>query len=137
MALLILAASVQVLTPAGEAHVFSSLPVGAAAVTGGFLVMMWAWRQFRQRRLAICPTAKTDSLITGGIYRYTRNPMYLGMIMMMLGTAALVGTIPFYLAAVMYFLIMNQTFCRYEEDKLADAFGDEYESYRAEVRRWV
>jgi protein-S-isoprenylcysteine O-methyltransferase Ste14 len=62
--------------------------------------------------------------------------MYLGMILMLIGAAILFGTLPFYGAAIAYFAIINWVFCPYEEDKLATAFGCEYETYRSQVRRW-
>lgn len=84
-----------------------------------------------------CPTATNDRLVTTGIYRYTRNPMYLGIIGLLLAIAIHVGTLPFYLAAAVYFIVINHVFCPYEEAKLAATFGDHYNAYRNRVRRWL
>lgn len=83
------------------------------------------------------PNEATHYLITDGIYRLTRNPMCLGMIAMLLGVAAYFGSLPFYVAAIAYFLIIDRVFCAYEESKLAASFGREYEAYRSRVRRWL
>jgi len=59
------------------------------------------------------------------------------MIAMMLGVALYVGTLPFYVATLSYFVFIDRIYCRYEEQKLEAAFGDEYGRYRARVRRWL
>ena len=63
--------------------------------------------------------------------------MYLGMVMMMAGAALWFGTLPYYLATVVFFLVINQVFCPFEEEKLVETFGKEYFSYRRKVRCWV
>jgi protein-S-isoprenylcysteine O-methyltransferase Ste14 len=99
--------------------------------------MMWAWWQFKEHKVAICPTDETDYLITDGVYRLTRNPMYLGMILMLFAIAVFVGTLPFYVAAFLFFTIINWVFCPYEEDKLTRVFRQDYADYRTQVRRWI
>ena len=99
--------------------------------------MIIAWWQFKERSVAICPTATTDRLVTDGIYRFTRNPMYLGIALMLGGTAAWFGTLPFYAAALGFLVIMDRWFRRYEEDKLFAAFGREYAEYKSKVRPWI
>lgn len=99
--------------------------------------MMLAWWQFKERKVAICPTASTDHLITDGIYRITRNPMYLGIVTMLGGVAVFFGTLPFYAVTIVFFVAMDRGFCPYEEDKLVVVFGDDYVSYNSKVRRWL
>lgn len=113
-------------------------PTGGAAIAMvGFLIMLRAWWLFRVHATAICPTARTTSLITNDVYRLTRNPMYLGIDLMLLGTALGSGGLFFYLAAATFFLIINFVFCPYEEGKLARAFGDQFRAYCNSVRRWL
>jgi protein-S-isoprenylcysteine O-methyltransferase Ste14 len=95
--------------------VFRSLSRLSALI--GFLLIPGAWWQFRQGGIAICPTAPTEGLITHGVYRYTRNPMYFGMMLMLLGIAFFFGPLPFYLAAATVFAILNRVFCPHEEQK--------------------
>jgi protein-S-isoprenylcysteine O-methyltransferase Ste14 len=115
-----------------------SMPrIGASIGIGGFILMMWSWGLFKQQHLAICLPAKTDHITMAGPYRFSRNPMYLGMILMLLGLALYVGTLSFYLSAIGYFVILNFVFIPYEENKLANAFGGEYIQYRNCVRRWL
>jgi len=137
MALVLVATTVQWLLPLKSTPIYASAILAATLGLAGFAIMMWAWWQFQQRRVAICPTEKTARLITDGIYRVTRNPMYLGMTMILAGLAFWIGTLPFYCAAAVFFAIINQAFCPYEEAKLTSAFAEDYKRYRSAVRRWA
>jgi len=110
---------------------------GLALAAAGFATMMVAWWQFRQHAVLICPTAETTALITDGIYRWSRNPMYLGMTCMLAGIAVISGGLPFYAVAVLQFAILDRAFCPYEERKLSDVFGASYDRYRRTTRRWI
>ena len=103
----------------------------------GFVIMLRGWWLFKEARVAISPTAETVRLVAHGIYRVTRNPMYLGLALMMAGLAVGIGTAPFYLAALAWFVVINNVFCRYEEAKLAARFGAEYLVYTRRARRWL
>jgi len=135
--LLVIAAAFHWLTPVRALNLYSSAAVSIGLASIGFVVMIIAWWQFKERAVAICPTANTDRLITDGIYSFTRNPMYLGIALMLSGTAAWFGTLPFYAAVLGFVVIMDRWFRRYEEDKLAAAFGGEYMEYKSKVRPWL
>ena len=137
MLLLALATVVHVALPALRVMLFSSPVLAICAAVAGFAIMMWAWWLFQKAETAICPTEQSSALVTAGIFRVTRHPMYLGMIMMMAGAALWFGTLPYYLASVVFFLVINQVFCPFEEKKMDETFGEEYFSYRTKVRRWV
>ena len=131
------AAALQFLAPTSWAQL-QALPVGGAVLAAlGFLIMLRGWWLFRVHNTAICPTAHTTTLITDDIYRLTRNPMYLGIVLMILGAALGSGSVFFYLAALTFFLIIDFVFCPYEEDKLESSFGVEFARYRRSVRRWL
>lgn len=137
MTLLLAAAVLQLATPSLWPDL-SALPAGGLAVGAlGFGIMLRAWWLFRERATAICPTAKTTSLITNDVYQLTRNPMYLGIVLMLLGVALATGSLPCYLAALAFFLVIDSVFCPYEEQKLEQAFGVVYARYRGAVRRWL
>lgn len=116
----------------------SFLPwTGTLIGIAGFCLMMWSWLIFKRQGLAICPLQNTAHVTNAGPYRFSRNPMYLGIFLMLLGLALVIGTLPFYCSAAGFFLVMHFVFCPYEERKLADAFGREYARYRDGVRRWL
>ena len=114
------------------------LPV-TAAVTGlaGFAMMLRAWWLFKADGTAICPTHTPSSLVTRDIFTLSRNPMYLGMIMMLAALALLFGTLPFYVVLVIFAAILDRIFCPYEERQLQQQFGERFASYRSRVGRWI
>lgn len=115
-----------------------SFPLTAALlVVAGYGMMSWAWWQFQQREVAVCPTAETRALITDGLYGYTRNPMYLGIVMMLGGITLWFGTVPFAIATMLFFLTIQLAFCPFEERKLEASFCEDYIRYRTQVRRWI
>ena len=123
--LVLAAALLHWVTPLKQAQLYSSHGLGLLVGGAGFAVMMWGWWLFRKYDTAICPGAKPRRLVTSGIYRLSRNPMYLGMVAMLFGIALYVGSFPFYLAASIYFVVIDRYFCPYEENRLLDAFGDD------------
>jgi protein-S-isoprenylcysteine O-methyltransferase Ste14 len=137
ISLLLGAAAVQVfLLPAAIA--VPSLPaVGLALGVLGASIMLRAWWLFKQHETAICPTAAATALITGDVYRLTRNPMYLGIVLMLLGIALASGGPAFYIAPLLFFLIIDTVYCPFEEDALRHAFGERYAAYAGQVRRWL
>lgn len=81
---------------------------------------------------------KPDKLVTKGFYRFSRNPMYLGMVLGLLGVALLYqGSISSFAIVVVFFLITDLWYIRYEERDMKLVFGDEYKAYCAKTRRWV
>lgn len=137
MTLLMAATGLQLSVPAVWARL-TPFPVLAAAVAiSGFLLMTRAWWLFKVKETAICPTARTTTLITTDIYRWTRNPMYLGIVFMLLGIGLSTGSVFHYLASMTFFAIIDYSFCPYEENKLRVAFGDDFTRYANKVRRWL
>ena len=134
---LTLVASGAVIDLAAPAELAPSLPA-ASALLGllGFAIMLRAWWLFRIVKPPICPTSTATTLLTGDVYAFTRNPMYLGMLLMLLALAVLTGTAGLYAATIVYFLILNFIFCPFEEQRLRAVFAD-YASYTANVRRWL
>jgi protein-S-isoprenylcysteine O-methyltransferase Ste14 len=116
----------------------AGLPAGAI-VSGiaGLALMLRAWWLFKTRDTPICPTATSSVLITTDVYRLTRNPMYLGIALMMTGVALFTGGPFFYLATLAFFVIIDHSFCRYEEAKLARDFPQAFAVYAKVTRRWL
>jgi len=137
MFLLGVASIFHMLLPIRSFLIPSSAAVAAVLFLIGFAIMIFAWWQFKKRAIAICPTETTQHLITSGIYRYSRNPMYLGMSLMLAGIAAFAGAVPFYVATAAFFFAIDRVFCPFEEQKLSIEFGDGYDRYRSNVRRWI
>lgn len=120
-----------------QLQLFRSVVAGSLLMLLGFYSMMAGWWLFKKHQTVICPTGTPSSLVAEGVYRFTRNPMYLGIFAMLLGLAMIVGSIPFYTAAIAYIVVMDMVFCPYEEGQLSRQFGDEFLHYKAKVRRWL
>lgn len=135
--LLAVAALLRFLFAAEARELYANPPLGIGLGLLGFAIMTWGWVLFRKFDTAICPSAVNRHLVTGGIYRLSRNPMYLGILLMMTALALFVGSLPFYLVSVIFFFVMDTVFCPYEEEKLAMTFGSDYLLYKKRVRRWL
>ena len=92
---------------------------------------------FRLADTGIEPFEKATTLVTTGFYRYTRNPMYMGMFMMLLGVGLLLGSAGALLPVPLFILIIRNHFVLGEERFLEAAFDQHYLQYKSEVRRWL
>src|SRR5215510_2714365 len=118
--------------------IFSSTPLAVLIGVSGFLLGGWGERTFAWEGTDIIPASPTNKkLVTRGPFRYTRNPMYSGLVLMALGFAFYFGTLPFYAVPVLLFLLCNFVFIPFEEAKMQRQFGDQYTDYLHRVRRWV
>jgi protein-S-isoprenylcysteine O-methyltransferase Ste14 len=78
-----------------------------------------------------------SSLVTKCPYSYSRNPIYLGMLLIALGTAITLSSLSAFIAPILFFLIVNTTIIPFEENRLQRNFGTDYEKYKGSVRRWL
>lgn len=131
------AAGLHVLSPKGTVLFMPYHLLGMVLLAAGFIVMMWAWILFRRKKTAICLPIDSAVLIEDGPYRFTRNPMYLGMAMMLCGTAFLFGSVIAFSAPATYFITINEVFIPFEEAKMERLFGDSYLEYKNRIRRWL
>jgi protein-S-isoprenylcysteine O-methyltransferase Ste14 len=94
---------------------------------------------FRRAQTTVDPTdpAKSSSVVTSGVYRYTRNPMYLGFLLVLTGWAVYLSHPLALCVAFLFVLYMNRFQIAPEERILGAHFGASFEAYRASVRRWI
>ena len=78
-----------------------------------------------------------SSLVTRRPYSYSRNPIYLGFLLIALGTATILSSLSAFIAPIIFFLVVNTIIIPFEENRLQKNFGIEYEKYKASVRRWL
>ena len=100
-------------------------------------IMLWAWLHFWKKRTTPIPTKEPSALVAEGPYRYSRNPMYLGILLALSGIAFLSGSLYFLLVPVVFFFIADRLFIPYEEGKLERLFGNAYLRLKASVKRWL
>jgi protein-S-isoprenylcysteine O-methyltransferase Ste14 len=119
----------------------AGLPIiwlGILLIIGAGVLMALAVRIFRREDTEINPNSATNrKLVTTGPYRYTRNPMYLGWAIVALGVACVIGAWPMFLAPIAFFATMNWIQIPFEEVKMRRQFGQAFDRYTREVRRWL
>jgi len=114
-------------------------PAAISAVLLGILVSAAGVVEFRRARTTVNPLTPNaaSSLVAGGIYRLTRNPMYLGFALALLGWGVFLSN-PLSLAMLFVFVgYMNRFQIAPEERALESLFGDAFKAYRSKVRRWL
>lgn len=103
----------------------------------GVAVSFIASNMFSKVDTTIRPYEESSFLVTDGLFRLSRNPMYLGMMLVLIGIATLLGTLTPYLVILVFFFLMNTVFIRVEEKMLQEKFGQAYLNYQQQVRRWI
>lgn len=111
--------------------------VGSIVIFVGLLLLLLAGNLFKRADTDMIPFKNVSALVTTGIYRYTRNPMYLGMAAILLGCGLTVGAAASLLVAPVFMVIIEIRFIRPEEAMLLDLFPEQFAQYRTDVRRWL
>lgn len=111
----------------------------ASLVLLGVLICLSGVVSFRRAKTTVNPTkpGSTSSLVVSGIYKYTRNPMYVGFALVLLGWAAFLSNLAALALVPVFVVYVNRFQIQPEERVLSALFPQEYPAYRAKVRRWV
>ena len=120
--------------------VFSyKLQLGIFVSTIGFLLLIVSIKSFIDSKTTINPLnlKKSSYLVTSGVFRFSRNPMYLGMLLFLLGTAIILNIIGGLIISILFIFYMNFFQIIPEEKALENLFGKNYRNYRKTVRRWI
>jgi protein-S-isoprenylcysteine O-methyltransferase Ste14 len=124
-----------------RAVVDSSRPttwIGLPLIVLGALVLATCIIEFaRSGRGTLSPLDPPRTLVVRGLYRYVRNPMYVGVTTIVLGEALLAGSRTLAVYSMMWFAGVNLVVIGYEEPTLQETFGESYAGYRRRVRRWL
>lgn len=113
------------------------LALGSFAILIGLALLVHAGGMFKVAETDLVPFRNVTALVTTGVYRVTRNPMYLGMALVLFGTSLTVGAFAGVFVAPVFMAIIEFRFIRPEEQMLRQLFGREYEDYCKLVRRWL
>lgn len=125
---------------------FISIPFGVPVILQafgffltliGFLLGVGAFIEFRKARTTLDPHGSVSQIVTTGIYRFTRNPIYLGFLLMVIGLPLNSGYYWGILIAPFYAVAMNRLVIEREEAYLEKKFKEQYTGYRSRVRRWL
>lgn len=110
---------------------------GIILIGFGIVMNVWADYLLHKRKTTVLPFGSPSSLIVSGPFRISRNPIYLGMVAVLLGIAILFGTLVTFLFPIVFLAIIETMFIPVEERNIGDIFGDEYVEYKHKVRRWI
>jgi len=113
-------------------HLLAIIPLAL-----GCILNLVADRDFKEVTTIVKPFEESSVLITTGVFRKSRNPMYLGMVLILIGEAVLLGSLSPYLIVIVFALLMHFVFIVPEEKALEAKFGINYLEYKQNVRQWL
>ena len=111
--------------------------LGLILILTGVALSVWGAGTFRQADTPVKPFEQPTKLIIHGPFRFSRNPMYLGMMVVLLGIWILFGSLAPLFVILIFFYIISQGFIKHEEPYMEDLFGEDYLQYKQRVRRWL
>lgn len=111
--------------------------LGIVPLALGVTINLMADRAFHQANTTVKPFIELSTLVTEGVFRISRNPMYLGFVLILIGIAVLLGSLTPYVVILAFAIFLDRTFISVEERMLAEKFGAQWENYRQSTRRWI
>ncbi len=111
--------------------------LGVIPFVAGCILNMVADRAFKKVDTTVKPFQESTTLIVRGVFRLTRNPMYVGFVLILLGIAVFAGSLTPCLIVIVFPLLMDVIFIRVEERMLETTFGEAWLEYKKQVRRWI
>jgi len=114
----------------------ASILASCLIVLGASVLLRCVWDFFARGRGTLAPFDPPRHLVVNGLYRFTSNPMYNGVLAVLLGEAWLFRSTPLLQYAAMIFVLFNLVVLVYEEPALESQFGESYRAYRRAVPRW-
>ena len=112
---------------------------GYGLIFAGAILLTLAILAFVRARTTVNPLApeQAQALVTSGLYRFTRNPMYLAMALILIGGAFALGNIAALATPAIFVCVMTELQIKPEERALQSIFGEAFSAYRKQTRRWL
>ena len=111
--------------------------IGIVSLVVGAMMAIREKKRFAKVKTNIKTFDKPDKLLTDGLYKYSRNPMYLGFVIALLGVWLLLGSLSPLLIVLIFIFITNTVYISFEEKMMEDTFGELYFAYKNKTRRWI
>ena len=137
LVLLIASMALGLATPVAGPLTWPLRALGAVLVVPSLVVTSTSAGRFRQIGTNIYPYLDPDVLVATGRFRWTRNPMYVGFLGVLIGASLAVGTLTAWVGPVGYFLYSSAWIIPFEEERMAARFGADYATYQQLVPRWI
>ncbi|HEY2825945.1 MAG TPA: isoprenylcysteine carboxylmethyltransferase family protein [Gemmatimonadales bacterium] len=115
----------------------TSMAVAAILAAAGVALGIASVVTFRRHQTTVDPFGTPEHLVTNGPFAFTRNPMYVGITLLLAGHGVFNGQAAFLAVPVAFLLTANKFYVPREEAILAELFGPQFGAYKAEVRRWI
>jgi protein-S-isoprenylcysteine O-methyltransferase Ste14 len=129
--------SLNLLLPVKRLIFYPWLLLGIAPLSLGVVINLLADQSLKRNETTVKPFEQSSALVTDGVYRFSRHPMYLGMILILVGVALLLGSLTPWIFVAVVAVLFDAVFIRAEESMMENAFGKAYEDYKDKVRRWI
>jgi len=110
---------------------------GLVFLVSGITLNLIADRAFQRVGTTVKPYQESSSLVTNGVFQISRNPMYLGMVLILIGVAVFLRTLSPLLVVIPFAILIDQIYIRVEEQMLTEKFGATWQTYKAKTRRWL
>ena len=111
--------------------------LGLIPLVIGITLNLIADGAFHRAGTTVKPFQESSSLLTDGVYRFSRHPMYLGFVLILIGAAALLGALTPWVMIPIFVALMEVVFIQVEERMLGEKFGPAWLAYKKKVRRWI
>ena len=111
--------------------------LGLLLILSGISLVFVSFRFMRKMKTTFIPDGTPEVLISSGPFKFSRNPIYLGMLTVLVGVAFLMSSLSAIIIAFVFGIIINFTWIAHEEKKLHELFSEDWENYSSKVRRWI
>lgn len=125
------------IVPLGSAVTVPWNLCGILLIAGGIWMSYRAEAQFRRLKTTVKPFEKPTTLVRDGLFHFSRNPMYLGFVSVLVGVAILLGSLTPFLVVPVFIILIEFKFIRIEERELSQTFKGDWTDYAQKVRRWL
>ena len=125
------------LLPIGKINIFPWNLSGVILIILGIIISSAGSAKFEKEGTNIPTFKDPDKLVTDGIYKLSRHPMYLGFAILLAGIAVVLSSATSLILFVIFVVITDSWYIRFEEKKMVEKFGKNYLDYRSKVRRWI
>ena len=111
--------------------------IGLIILLIGLSITFYSFYLFKKNKTPILPGTKPTFVVQSSPYRYTRNPMYLGVTLALFGVSIYIGNLLSLLSPIIFFIAMNLVYIPFEEKLMENIFDRQYIDYKKKVRRWL
>lgn len=111
--------------------------IGAVPIVIGIVITLAGSNMFKAADTTEMTFDEPSTLVTSGIYKISRNPVYLGFALMIVGVGIMLGSAISFVVAIAFIITTDRWYISYEEKMLKEKFGKDYLIYKSKVRRWM